>query len=53
MVKKERPDQKPVNYLSVESIDESIKKVKRFGGKIVSPKQEVPNVGWIATAVDP
>jgi predicted enzyme related to lactoylglutathione lyase len=53
MVKKERPDQKPVNYISVESIDESIKKVKRLGGKIVSPKQEVPNVGWIATAVDP
>lgn len=53
MVKKESPDQKPVNYISVESIDESIKKVKQLGGKIVTPKQEVPNVGWIATAADP
>jgi predicted enzyme related to lactoylglutathione lyase len=53
MIKKERPDQKPVNYISVESIDESIKKVKQLGGKIVMPKQEVPNVGWIATAADP
>lgn len=53
MVKKESPEQKPVNYISVESIDESIEKVKRLGGDIVSPKQEVPNVGWIVTAVDP
>ena len=53
MTKKEHPDQKPVNYISVESIDESIEKVKKLGGKIVMPKQEVPNVGWIATATDP
>jgi predicted enzyme related to lactoylglutathione lyase len=53
MVKKERAEQKPVNYISVESIDESIEKVKELGGKIVVQKQEVPNVGWIATAVDP
>lgn len=53
MTKKERPDQKPVNYISVESIDESIEKVKQLGGKIVTPKQEVPNVGWIAIAADP
>jgi predicted enzyme related to lactoylglutathione lyase len=53
MTKKEHPDQKPVNYISVESIDESIEKVKKLGGKIVMPKQQVPNVGWIATATDP
>ena len=53
MVKKERPEQKPVNYISVESIDESIEKVIKLGGKIASPKQEVPNVGWIAIAMDP
>jgi predicted enzyme related to lactoylglutathione lyase len=53
MPKKESPEQKPVNYISVEDIDESISKVKKLGGKIVTPKQEVPNVGWIATAEDP
>lgn len=53
MLKKQSPEHKPVNYISVESIDESIEKVKELGGKIVMPKQEVPNVGWIATAVDP
>ena len=34
-------------------IDESIKKAIALGGKIVTPKSEVPNVGWIATALDP
>jgi len=53
MIKKESSEHKPVNYISVESIDESIEKVTRFGGKIVIPKHEVPNVGWIATAMDP
>ena len=53
MVRKESPNQKPVNYISVENIDESIEKVKTLGGKMMSLKQEVPNVGWIATAVDP
>jgi predicted enzyme related to lactoylglutathione lyase len=53
MVKKQSSEHKPVNYISVESIEASIEKVKEFGGKIVFPKQEVPNVGWIATATDP
>ncbi|MCW4053822.1 MAG: hypothetical protein NWE84_02725 [Candidatus Bathyarchaeota archaeon] len=53
MVRKESPEHKPVNYISVESIDTSIEKVKKLGGKIISQKQEVPNVGWIATALDP
>jgi len=53
MFKKDKPELKPVNYFSVESIDDYIQKIKASGGKIVSPKQEVPNVGWVAIAVDP
>jgi len=53
LYKKERPANKPVNYISVESIDKYMEKVKALGGKIVQPKQEVPNVGWIAIVLDP
>lgn len=53
MYKKERPEFKPVNYISVKSIDKSVEKVKNLGGKIIQPKQEVQNVGWIAVALDP
>jgi len=53
LYKRERAELKQVNYISVESIDEYMKKIQTSGGKIISPKQEVPNVGWVATAVDP
>ena len=53
MYKKTRRDSKPINYISVESADEYIKKIKDLGGKIIVPKQEVPNVGWTVIATDP
>lgn len=53
MYKRDRLELKPVNYYSVENIDEFIKKIQNQGGRIIGEKQEVPNVGWIAVAVDP
>jgi predicted enzyme related to lactoylglutathione lyase len=53
MMKKERPEQKPVNYISVESVDEYSKKVVQLGGLIVVPKMEIPGMGWWALASDP
>jgi predicted enzyme related to lactoylglutathione lyase len=35
----------PVITISVENIDEAIKKVESLGGKIVQGKMEVPNMG--------
>ena len=51
-----QPEQKrinPVNYITVENIDEHIQKVTNLGGKILIPKQQVPTVGYIALAIDP
>jgi predicted enzyme related to lactoylglutathione lyase len=42
----------PVNYINVESVDEYVKKIEALGGKIIVPKQEIPDVGWSAIAVD-
>jgi predicted enzyme related to lactoylglutathione lyase len=56
LFRKEGPEMKylkHVKYISVESIDETIKKVKASGGKIVQPKQAIPNVGQFAIALDP
>lgn len=44
---------KQVNYIAIESIDESLKDVEKLGGKVLVPKQQVPTVGWIAVAMDP
>jgi len=53
MMKKEMPEQKPLNYIWVESVDEYSKKVQKLGGKVIMPKQEVPEMGWFAIALDP
>ena|SRR3990170_6481090 len=53
MMKSQMPEQKPVNYISIESVDEYSEKVKRLGGQIVVPKMEIPGMGWWALALDP
>ncbi|MCW4000167.1 MAG: VOC family protein [Candidatus Bathyarchaeota archaeon] len=53
MYKKEQPQQQPVNYINVESVDEYSKKVVALGGQIVAPKMEIPQMGWFALAKDP
>ncbi|MCJ7634972.1 hypothetical protein MUP77_21605 [Candidatus Bathyarchaeota archaeon] len=52
MGKKEK-DEKPLNYISVESVDEYSEKIEKLGGKITVPKQEITGIGWFAIAIDP
>jgi predicted enzyme related to lactoylglutathione lyase len=47
------PNATQVNYITIENIDEYTAKVTEQGGKILTPKQQVPTVGWIAVAEDP
>jgi len=53
MIRKQEPGIKPINYFAVESINDFLAKIQKLGGKVISPKQEVMNVGWIAAAEDP
>jgi len=53
MYKKPKPEIKPINYFAVESITDFLAKIEKRGGKTISPKQEVPDVGWVAAATDP
>jgi predicted enzyme related to lactoylglutathione lyase len=47
------PENKPINYIEVESITDFLEKIVKLGGKVTQAKQEVPEVGWIAAAEDP
>ena len=40
------------NYILVDSIDDSVKKVEELGGTITEPKAEIPGMGWFAAATD-
>lgn len=53
MPPKQQPDQKPINYITVENIDTYISKVEELNGKVLMPKQQIPKVGYIAIATDP
>ncbi|MBK8955367.1 MAG: VOC family protein [Saprospiraceae bacterium] len=37
---------------NVEDIDDTIERVKSYGGKMLMPKTVIPNVGWIAKFLD-
>lgn len=46
--KREHKDDKIVNYIGVESVDNLIKKIKDSGGKILKEKSPIPGVGYYA-----
>lgn len=52
MMKRMAPDQRPVFYVDVESVDDHIEKIKQAGGQVVVPKMPVPTMGWFAQALD-
>lgn len=41
------------SYVLVESIEETLEKVKNNGGRIIKPKEEIPGMGWYALFMDP
>jgi len=53
MMKKMMPNQQPVNYVMVESVDEFSKKTQNLGGKVIVPKTAIPNMGAFAVCSDP
>ena len=52
MMKRVMPEQRPVLYVGVESVDEYVKKIQDAGGTVVVPKMAVPTVGYFAQALD-
>jgi len=42
-----------VHYVSVESLDDSVERVQRLGGRLVRAKAAVPRVAWYAVVEDP
>jgi predicted enzyme related to lactoylglutathione lyase len=53
LMKRKAPDQPFMNYIQVDSIDESLKVVVAHGGVVLMPKTEIaPNMGWIAAFRD-
>jgi uncharacterized protein len=50
--KRQDPAQRTTNYIDVESIEDSMKKVEELKGKVVTPKMSVKGMGHFAQCVD-
>ncbi len=53
LFKRINANQQFLNYFSVRSIDESAAKATNLGAKVVTAKQEIPNMGYFAVLQDP
>jgi hypothetical protein len=53
MFKRMDSTQRTINYVMVTGIDQYAKKLEELGGKVVMPKQQVPQVGYFVVAMDP
>lgn len=49
---KRNGDQRIMNYIGVESVDEMVKKIIEHGGKAINPKLPVPGMGYMAICED-
>ena len=52
IAQREKEYQQITNFIQVDSIDESISKLKELGGQVMEPKTEIPNIGFIAGCKD-
>ncbi|HXF37619.1 MAG TPA: VOC family protein [Actinomycetota bacterium] len=43
----------PVITIQVDAIDEALNRIEAGGGRVVTPRTEVPNMGWFAYFQDP
>jgi uncharacterized protein len=51
--RRQSPEQRPVNYVNVESVDEYVGKATSLGARVVVGKMPVPGMGYFAQLVDP
>jgi predicted enzyme related to lactoylglutathione lyase len=54
LMKRPMPDARAwMNYVTVPSLDEAIKKLQAAGGQVLRPRSAVATMGWFAIVADP
>ena len=52
LMKRQAPEHSVTNYITVPSIDDYASKIKGAGGKVIMPKTEIPEMGFILVFLD-
>jgi predicted enzyme related to lactoylglutathione lyase len=50
---RQSPDQRPMNYVNVESIEQYVDKAKSLGASVTMDKMPIPGMGFYAQLSDP
>lgn len=53
MTARQDAEHTPVNYVKVESVQDSLDKAQGLGATVVVPRRPVPGVGWFGVVLDP
>ena len=51
--KRQSPEDRPANFVNVESVEEYVEKAKGLGARVLADKMPVPGMGYFAQLVDP
>jgi predicted enzyme related to lactoylglutathione lyase len=46
-------DDRPMNHVNVENVDEYVAKATGLGATVIVPKMAIPTIGWNAIILDP
>ena len=53
LFKRNSPNEGFLNYFSVSSVEASVAKATSLGAQVITPKQEIPTIGYFAVLKDP
>ena len=52
LMKRQAPEHSVTNYVTVTSVDDYASKIEEAGGKVIMPKTEIPEMGFILVFLD-
>jgi predicted enzyme related to lactoylglutathione lyase len=52
LMKRQAPEHTVTNYITVPSVDDYVSKIEKAGGKVIMPKTEIPEMGFILVFLD-
>ena len=52
LMKRQAPEHSVTNYITVPSIDDYASKIEEAGGKVIMPRTEIPEMGFILVFLD-
>jgi uncharacterized protein len=52
LMKRQAPEHSVTNYITVRSVDDYASKIEEAGGKVIMPRTEIPNMGFIIVFLD-